>query len=93
MGVVRELVVLLIFAVLGPLVSFQDSDDSFVPLAAVAVACRKLEFPPRLWALPALTTGRVLDEPLGTDATPFTATFTVEEADCPRLLVAVKVKT
>jgi len=98
-GVVKELVVLLIFAVLGPLVSFQDSDVKLVPLAAIAVACRKLELPPRLWALPALTTGTVLEEPPDVevppdvDAVPFTVTDTVEDADWPRLLVAVKVKT
>jgi hypothetical protein len=87
----------LIFAVLGPLVSFQDSDDRLVPLAAVAVPCRKLEFPDKDWALPALTTGTVPDEPLDVpldaDEVPCTVTVTVEEVDCPRLLVAVKVKT
>jgi hypothetical protein len=84
-----ELVALLIFAVLGPLVSFQDSDDRLVPVGVVAVACRKLELPPRVWALPALTTGTVPVE----DAAALTTTSTVELAGCPLLLVAVKVKT
>jgi hypothetical protein len=99
----------LIVAVLGPLDCFQDSEDKEVPLAALAVPCRKLEFPSRLWALPALTTGAVLEElALAVELTtsgllvftsaelpvpPLTVTDTVEEADCPRLLVAVRVKT
>ena len=82
------MVVLLIFAVLGPLVSFQDSDAKLVPLAAVAVACRKLELPFRLWALPAFTTGTVLPA-----AAALTTTVTVDETDCPRLFTVVKVKT
>jgi hypothetical protein len=67
-------------AVLGPLVSFQDSDDNFVPLATVAVPCRKLELPDRDWALPALTTGTVLVV-LVVVAADLTTTVIVEEAD------------
>ena len=99
---------LLIVAVLGPLDCFQDSDDKVVPLAALAVPCRKLELPDSDWAVPALTTGKVLValvvEPAASGllvftsvvlppVVPWTATDTVEEADCPRLLVAVRVKT
>ena len=72
---------------MGPLVSFQEPDTSVVPLAAVAVPVRKLELPGAcmVCALPALTTGAVLAD--------LTITVTEEEVDCPRLLVAVKVKT
>jgi hypothetical protein len=84
----KEPLGLLMVAVLGPLVSFQDSEDKVVPLAAVAVPCRKLELPDRDWALPALTTGTVL-----VVVAALTTTVTVEETDCPRLFVVVKVKT
>jgi hypothetical protein len=82
---------LLTFTVLGPLVSFQDSEDILVPLAVLAVPTRKLEAAGdhMVCALPAFTTGTVL----ATVVAPLTVTETVEEADCPRLLVAVKVKT
>ena len=83
-----------IFAVLGPLVSFQEPDTNVVPLAAVAVPVRVIEFVGRVivGSLPALTTGEVLVE-LDPDVTGLTVTVMVDEADCPRLFVAVKVKT
>jgi hypothetical protein len=75
---------------LGPLVSFQDAAVTLVPLPAVAVPVRVIELVGRVivGSPPALTTGGVL----AAVVPPFTVTETVEEADCPRLLVAVKVK-
>jgi hypothetical protein len=76
-------------AVLGPLVSFQVSVDKVVPVAAVDVPVSVAELPVTVWALPALTTGAVAE--LAVKG--LTTTSTVELADCPLLLVAVKVKT